>query len=243
MPDWFYRAVLRNQKGGAGETTFALRLGRQTARQSKRITLFDADQQGSALVWLEQRAGKPQECLFAVIGLTQAALRQEAPEHALLADHIIIDGSPLVAALPRSAALAGGLAPVPTQSAPLDSRASTDVPGRLAETRVFLSTHFVHVSLRLWPTGPIIARGAVQSLVDDDPRFRFLANASTDPPFGAFVTEASQRFRVPAAWIRAVMRAEKLWGCARHLAQGRDGLDADHAGDMSRFAPALSSRR
>ena len=158
VPDWFYRAVLRNQKGGAGETTFALRLGGQTARQSKRITLFDADQQGSALVWLEQRAGKPQECLFAVIGLTQAALRQEAPEHALLADYIIIDGSPLVAALPRSAALAGGLAPVPTQSAPLDSRASTGVPGRLAETRVFLSTHFVHVSLRLWPTGPIIAR-------------------------------------------------------------------------------------
>ena len=57
VPDWFYRAVLRNQKGGAGETTFALRLGGQTARQSKRITLFDADQQGSALVWLEQRAG------------------------------------------------------------------------------------------------------------------------------------------------------------------------------------------
>ncbi len=161
-----------NQKSGAGKTTFALHLEGQTARQSKRITLFDAEQQGSALVSLEQHGGKRQERLFAVIGLAQAALHREAPEHALLANHIIINGSPLVAAL-RSVALAAALAPVPTQPALLDSRASTAVSGRGAETRVFRSTRFAHVSLRRWPTGSLIARGAPQSTVDDDPRFRF----------------------------------------------------------------------
>ena len=171
-----------NQKGGAGETAFALHLGGQTARQSKRITLLDADQQGSALVSLEQRAGKPQERPFAVIGLTQATLRREAPEHALLAHHIIVDGSPLVAALPRSAALAGALAPVPMQPALLDSQASTGVSGRVAETRVFRSAHFAHVSLRPWPTGSPIARATPQGLVDDDPRFRLsLAHGLPSP--------------------------------------------------------------
>jgi hypothetical protein len=75
--------------------TFELHLGGQRAQQEKRITLFDADQQGSALVSRKQRAGKRQERLFAVIGLTQAALRREAPKHTLRADHIIIDSSPL----------------------------------------------------------------------------------------------------------------------------------------------------
>ncbi len=98
-----------NQKGRAGETTFALHLGGQTARQSKRHHAVPRGPQGSALVSLEQRAAKPQERPLAVIGLTQATLRREAPEHALLADHIIIDGSPLVAALLRTAALAGAL--------------------------------------------------------------------------------------------------------------------------------------
>ena len=121
--------TLRNQKGGAGETTFALRLGGQTARQSKCITLFAADQQGSSLVSLEQRAGKRQERLFGVIGLAQAALRREAPEHALLADYIIIDASPRVAALPRSAPLAADPAQVPTQPTAFDSWAPTGVIG------------------------------------------------------------------------------------------------------------------
>jgi soluble lytic murein transglycosylase-like protein len=35
-----------------------------------------------------------------------------------------------------------------------------------------------------------------------------LATAETNAPFAAFVAEASQRFGIPAAWIRAVMRVE-----------------------------------
>jgi hypothetical protein len=132
-----------NQKGAAGETTFALRLGGHRARQNKRITLFDADRQRLALLSLEQRAGKRQERLFAVIGLTQAALCREAPEHALLADDI-------------------------TQSAPLDSRASTGVSGRVAETRVFRATLFAHVALRQRAARSLIARAAARNPANHD---------------------------------------------------------------------------
>src|SRR5208282_6593117 len=45
-----------------------------------------------------------------------------------------------------------------------------------------------------------------------------------DPPFNAFVTEASQRFGVPAAWIRAVMRAESFGAVHAISPKGAMGL-------------------
>ena len=51
-----------------------------------------------------------------------------------------------------------------------------------------------------------------------------VARDTFDPPFGAFVTEASQRFGVPAAWIRAVMRAESFGAVHAISPKGAMGL-------------------
>src|SRR6185312_15393650 len=44
------------------------------------------------------------------------------------------------------------------------------------------------------------------------------------PPFAAFVAEASQRFGIPAAWIRAVMHAESFGDMRAISSKGAIGL-------------------
>ena len=162
--------ALRNQKGGAGETTFALRLGGQRARQRKRITLFDADQQGSALVSLEQRAGKRQERLFAVIGLPQDALRRDAPELCRLPTTSSSTARPVSppCCAPRRLRLTQRKSP----HSPRRSMAgpATGVSGRVTETRVFCPTLFARFVLSRRPARSLIAHDAAQSLADHDPQ-------------------------------------------------------------------------
>ena len=119
--------ALLNQKGGAGKTTLATHLAGEFVMQGHRVTLLDADPQGSALDWAQRRAQSGHGRLYGVFGLARDSLHQEAPQIALQADFVVIDGPPRVAALARSALLAADLVLIPVQPSAYDVWASHEM--------------------------------------------------------------------------------------------------------------------
>ena len=158
-----------NQKGGVGKTTLSLHVAGAWAMRGRRVVVIDADPQGSALDWSEQRAREGLPRLFGVLGLARDTLHIEAPAIARGVHHVLIDGSPRIEPLMRSAMLAADLVVVPSQPSPFDGWASGEILRLIQEARIYQPRLVARLALNRCGARTVIARETAKALTKHDP--------------------------------------------------------------------------